>query len=108
MNHTYATAGTYVVWCTSFDSIAGCTDDYSDTVTIAMSGSCDATFTSTNSGNGIFVFTNPGTYGSYVWDFGNGTTGYGQTATNVYNANGAYNRLFDCLRFNFSMYGHVL
>jgi PKD repeat protein len=56
----------------------------------SASAQCDATFTSTNQSNGTFVFTNPGTYGGYYWDFGNGNTASGQTVTYQYNANGAY------------------
>ncbi|CAG5084940.1 T9SS type A sorting domain-containing protein [Parvicella tangerina] len=63
--------------------------------TLIMGGvsaqTCDATFTSTNPSTGTYVFTNPGTYGDYYWDFGDGNTAYGQTVTNVYASNGAYN-----------------
>lgn len=52
---------------------------------------CDATFTSTNPSTGVFVFTNPGVYGGYYWDFGDGNTANGgQTVTNVYAYNGIY------------------
>ncbi len=57
----------------------------------STSAQCDATFTSTSPSSGTFVFTNPGIYDAYYWDFGDGnTTSGGNTVTNVYSSNGLY------------------
>lgn len=54
---------------------------------------CPATFTYSVQPNGTVVFTSTGSnsiFTNYYWSFGNGTSGFGQTATAVYNAPGNY------------------
>lgn len=94
-NVTYSQPGTYSVCLTVSDSLTGCIDTYCDTLTITGSGSCQAAFVVTTSGN-IATFSNTSTgvnnTTNYLWDFGDGTTStainpthtYTNTSTTVY------------------------
>lgn len=54
---------------------------------------CNASYTYTNTPNGTYTFN--GTYNSpstvYFWNFGNGSTGVGQTVSTVFNSTGPFN-----------------
>lgn len=54
---------------------------------------CNAAYTFTNTPNGVYTFTassnTPSTV--YTWNFGNGSVGYGQTVTTIFNSTGPFN-----------------
>ncbi len=61
------------------------------------SAQCNANFTSTNIGSGSISFASSSTgsypFSSYVWNFGDGSTGYGFSTTHNYLANNTYNAI---------------
>lgn len=96
-SHTYAAAGSYPVYLTLTDPIAGCTFTYGDTVTVPGSNvPCQANFSYQQSAGGSVVFFSQATGGGpgaalvYAWDFGDGNTAVAPIAANTYTQNGTY------------------
>lgn len=89
-SHVYAAAGDYTVTLTVTDNL-GATGTASETVTVSKAAPV-AGFTSTVDG-GTASFdagTSTGALTAYAWDFGDGATGSGQTATHDYATSGTY------------------
>ncbi len=94
--HTYATAGTYQVTLTVTDN-KGANNAVTKPVTTqaAVNNPPVAAFTSTTADLKASVDANgstdaDGTIASYVWDFGDGSSGTGKTSTRTYLAAGTY------------------
>lgn len=94
--HQYVTPGTYIACLTVTDSFAGCTSTHCDSVIVTHGNpaGCVADF-SYQGGNAHTFFSgyssNPGTtFTNWFWDFGDGTTGAGQTPIHFYTLNGTY------------------
>ncbi|WP_024285418.1 PKD domain-containing protein [Cellulomonas sp. KRMCY2] len=95
--HTYATAGTYTVslTVTDDDGATGTTTGQVVTVDPPVNQVPVAAFTSSVASLAVSVdgsaSSDPdGTIASYAWDFGDGATGTGQTATHTYATAGTY------------------
>lgn len=93
--HTYSNPGTYTVCLTIANLGSNCFDTYCAAVVIDTVGSgnnCQANYTySTNPGGGITFFGSAGTNSAqYLWSFGDGSSGSGQTVTHNFNAPGTY------------------
>lgn len=93
--HTYATAGVYTISLTVTDP-QGLTNTISKSVTAAPNQAPTAGFAaSVNlhdvSFDGSTSTDADGTLAGYAWDFGDGTSGSGVTATHTYGAAGTYN-----------------
>jgi hypothetical protein len=82
---------TYDSTATTFTSI--CHDSSNVTVTIAASP-CASTMSFVNNGGGSYTFTanniGGGTGLTYLWDFGDGSTGTGPSVTHSYTNSGSY------------------
>jgi PKD repeat protein len=92
ISHTYAVGNTYNVALTVTDSIGG-TGTQSKTVVANSPPVASFTFTCnqlTCSFNGSGSRDSDGTIGSYVWNFGDGTTSSGLTVSHTYAAGGQY------------------
>lgn len=94
--HTYAAAGTYTVKLTVTDNL-GATNTSQQSVTVAKAPNKapTASFTSVVSALDLKVDGSAsddvdGTVASYAWDFGDGETGTGKTATHTYAKSGTY------------------
>ncbi|WP_448621152.1 PKD domain-containing protein [Geodermatophilus sp. URMC 65] len=101
-SHTYAAAGTYTVKLTVTDA-AGATGTVSRAVTVSAPTAPEqpantaptAAFTSAVSGLAVSVDGSgsrdaEGPVASHAWDFGDGSTGTGATASHTYAAGGTY------------------
>ena len=93
--HTYSNPGTYTVCLTIANLGSNCFDTYCATVTIDTSNTgnnCLASFNhTTNLGGGITFYGSSGTNSAqYVWSFGDGSSGTGQTVEHNYNVPGTY------------------
>jgi len=99
--HQYSQPGTYEVCLYTAIGINNgadsCFSSYCDTISVNTSGSsCDSTFVATFSvydqgGNiGVFTASTSIPASGYIWDFGDGTTGYGNPTQNFYQQTGAY------------------
>ena len=94
VSHTYAGAGTYTVTLTVTDNRGG-TAQQSKAVTVAANAAPTAAFTATPTSLTVAVDAaasadSDGSVSSYAWDFGDGATGSGVTATHTYGASGTY------------------
>ena len=90
-NHTYATAGTYVVCLTV--SSGTCVDVFCDSVTVAPCTLPTPAFSSTSS-NTTVTFSDQSvstsTITGWLWDFGDGNTSTMQNPMHTYAADGVY------------------
>jgi PKD repeat protein len=92
-SHTYASAGTYLVCLTMWDST--CQSSYCDTIVVnGNQQPCQAAFTYTQNGAGQVQFTNtslPGTAGYFFsWNFGNSQSSSAVNPSTTYSATGNY------------------
>lgn len=93
-SHVYAQAGTYTVTLKVTDT-TGLSSTTLRSVTVAPNQAPTAAFTSTATHlsvafDGSGSSDSDGTIASYGWDFGDGATGTGATASHVYAAAGTY------------------
>jgi PKD repeat protein len=96
VQHTYAFNGIYNIQLVVYDTILNCRDTVANAITVsnAIGGNCNANFiVSPDSSGGVWFISNsigvaPNT--SYVWSFGDGTAGFGQSINHLYNSNGQY------------------
>lgn len=89
-NHTYAAAGTYTV-CIAIYTASGCTDSTCQSVTIGNTTGCDANFASYDtSGSRFFIAANYDPNWDYIWNYGDGTIGYGYNSFHTYTNPGTY------------------
>jgi len=96
-SHNFASAGTYTVMLTVTDN-SGATNATSTNVSVTappVNVAPTASFTSSCtdlscSFNGSASSDSDGTISSYAWDFGDGSSGSGVNASNVYTAAGTY------------------
>lgn len=84
--HTYATAGNYNVCLTVIDSLAACSDNMCQVISVGNTGggSCYAQYSYFSLQGDTYQFldsSNVGNSASYFWDFGNGTTSTLQNPT---------------------------
>lgn len=100
-SHTYTSNGTYQACVWVIDSSTGCSDSYCLNITVnnATGSSCNAQLAVISNNNGVVAFANQSTGGtsgqtSYLWNFGNGTSGYSYNTASVvsaqYTASGTY------------------
>jgi PKD repeat protein len=92
-SHTFAFSNSYIVTLTVTDSI-GATGTQTKAVTVTNSPPVASFTFSCNllacTFNGSGSRDSDGTIGSYVWNFGDGTTGSGLTVSHTYPAGGQY------------------
>lgn len=95
ITHGYPGPGTYMACLTITDS--ACTDTYCMSIVIGSGTPCDASFTliqdSTNIYNySAYLNTSPasGSYASYYWDFGDGSSSVLQYPSHTYAGSGPY------------------
>ena len=91
--HSYNTMGTFLVCLTIWDSLGSCQDTYCDSIYVAGNpgGDCENSFTYTNDDSLTYTFygqINTSDSTIYNWDFGDGSTGYGQVITHTFQAAG--------------------
>ena len=85
--YTYAMPGNYIICLSIFDSTNGqMVCNFCDSITV---GGCYISYTQTGT---QFVFTSNGNTpgSSYLWYFGDGTSGTGQTVSHSYNGIGTF------------------
>jgi PKD repeat protein len=86
--HLFADTGVYNVCLTIWDSAGTCQSTYCDEVFVGFyppPWDCFNFFTYVVEDSSTVTFTGEA---SYTWDFGDGTTGDGQTVTHIYDPNG--------------------
>jgi PKD repeat protein len=94
--HTYANNGLYLVCLTVIDSAGGFTSTHCDSVVVSNaagggSTSCNASFTTTISGNTVsFANNSSGTGLNHYWNFGDGSTSSVANPTYTYSTAGTY------------------
>ncbi len=94
-SHTYTTAGTYLVCLTIFGN-SGCQSSYCDSVVIGSGSNCIPQFYAVpdsvfGNGNVTFFVSNQCPGWTYVWSFGDSTSGTGSGPfIHQYNATGWY------------------
>jgi PKD repeat protein len=94
VSHPYGTAGSYPVSLTVTDDRGG-TNTVTQAVTAVANAAPSAAFTTSVTKLAVSVDAttssdSDGTIAGYAWDFGDGTTGTGQTAAHTYLAAGPY------------------
>ena len=95
-NHTFGVSGTYVVSLTVTDNDGG-TATHTDSVSVVVTPNAPPTAAFTPdcaqlacAFNGTASSDSDGTIAGYAWDFGDGTTATGATASKTYAAAGSY------------------
>ena len=90
--HTYSQPGTYQATLTVSTGNGHCTDQITKTVTVEALPTASFNATTVCQGTATqFTSTSTGqTISSYQWNYGDGTTGTGQTASHTYTQAGTY------------------
>ena len=89
-SHFYSSPGNYTVCLSIFNGQTNCSDSicWPITITSGGGGNCQASFTTSGSGNS-FNFTNTSQGGAfYSWNFGDGTTSNQFSPSHTYNSSG--------------------
>ncbi len=89
-SHTYANGGLYNVCLTIYDSLAGCSDTYCDSIYINTLPGCYATFGYQTAPSGTAFYGPAQGNVSWAWDFGDGSIATGQNVNHVYTNPGTY------------------
>ena len=91
ISHTYSSPGTYYVCMTELDSSGNVVCQSCLNVTISAGGNCNFAINA-NPGNPFVVDFIAGSLvgTNFMWDFGDGTTGSGQSITHTYANPGTY------------------
>lgn len=94
-SHTYAAAGTYTVKLTVTDSFGATTSTTQQVTVTKPNAAPKASFTASANAlmasfDGSASTDSDGTISGYAWDFGDGSTGTGSTASHTYAAPGTY------------------
>jgi PKD repeat protein len=93
--HKYASAGTYYVCLTLFDSANNCSDTLCDSVHVTSNsggGKCYASFQDSVIGDTVFLYGGTNSTGSYtyLWTFGDGTSSTAKNPKHKYKAFGQH------------------
>jgi PKD repeat protein len=91
--HTYTASGAYTACLTISGPNGVCTDTFCDSilVTVGTGVTCDAAFTTTNSGaNYQFTPNFPDPTATYSWSFGDGNSSTSANPSHTYTASGTY------------------
>ena len=90
-SHTYNAAGTYTV-THSVETSNGCADEVTQTVTVVAAPAASFTATTVCQGEATqFTSTTTGSeITGYTWNFGDGSTGTGETTTHTYTSAGSF------------------
>lgn len=92
--HQYANTGVYMVCLTISDSMNNCASTYCDSILVDSSNvyPCYGAFqyTTNNTDVNFYGYSNCGSSVSYLWDFGDSTSGTGQNPIHTYNNFGTY------------------
>jgi PKD repeat protein len=100
--HSYNAGGLFLVCLTIWDSLGTCQDTYCDSVFVSGNpggGDCENSFTYTADDSLTYTFygqINTADSTIFSWDFGDGTTGTGQTVTHTF-LPGGVNSYYVCL-----------
>lgn len=87
--HAYAGPGAYQVCLFVQDSVSGCTSSHCDSIVIDGTG-CNGMFLWFDNGLEVIFHILPGSFDSLSWDFGDGTTAFGQDTIYTYASEGTY------------------
>lgn len=95
VSHNYTQAGSYIVCLTTTDSVNNCSYTYCDSIFVySPSNTCYTAFNTLSnpaSSNTLdFYAYSKSNTGTYIWDFGDGSTGTGNTVTHTYANPGFY------------------
>ena len=85
--HVYNISGTYLVTLTTTDA---CGTSATSSQLITACAPVGLSYNTSNSGSQFTFNATPSGLASYQWDFGDGTTGSGQTTTHTYQSSGNF------------------
>lgn len=93
ISHTYPGPGSYYACMTEIDPATGAIlCSYCTTIVVSSNGNCSFTVTSSPGNPSVVTFTANSLIGTtFIWDFGDNTTGNGQNITHTYANPGVYN-----------------
>lgn len=87
LSYNFTSSGTYSVSLVVSNGAAGCSDTYTQTVTVSE----DMHFTTTVDNLSVNFYAPTVGATQYLWHFGDGSTGTGINVSHTYNSPGAYN-----------------